>query len=92
FSPSSKPMVHIVKRGESLSVIANKYGTNSKALMAENKLKSTSLAVGQKLRIPSAGKIQVPSKPITIETETITHIVKSGEFLGKIASHYKVKL
>ncbi len=47
FSPSSKPMVHIVKRGESLSVIANKYGTNSKALMAENKLKSTSLAVGQ---------------------------------------------
>ncbi|HCG7383143.1 TPA: N-acetylmuramoyl-L-alanine amidase [Vibrio parahaemolyticus] len=92
FSPSSKPMVHIVKRGESLSVIANKYGTNSKGLMAENKLKSTSLAVGQKLRIPSAGKIQVPSKPITVETETITHTVKSGEFLGKIASHYKVKL
>jgi N-acetylmuramoyl-L-alanine amidase len=92
FSPSSKPMVHIVKRGESLSVIANKYGTSSKAIMAENNLKSSGLGIGQKLIIPSAGNIKVPSKPITVETETITHTVKSGEFLGKIASHYKVKV
>ncbi len=92
FSPSAKPMVHIVKRGESLSVIANKYGLSSKALMSANNLKSTGLAIGQKLNIPSAGTIKVPSKPITVETETITHKVKSGEFLGKIANHYKVKV
>lgn len=92
FSPSSKPMVHIVKGGESLSVIANKYGTSTKALMAENRLKSTGLAVGQQLRIPSVGSINVPSKPITVETETITHTVKSGEFLGKIAGYYKVRV
>ncbi len=90
FSSSSKPIVHIVKSGESLSVIANKYGTNANALMSENNLKSTSLAVGQKLRIPSVSSIKVPSQPITVETETIMHTVKSGEFLGKIASHYKV--
>ncbi|HHF0482689.1 LysM peptidoglycan-binding domain-containing protein [Vibrio diabolicus] len=92
FSPSAKPMVHTVKRGESLSVIANKYGLSSKALMSANNLKSTGLAIGQKLKIPSAGTIKVPSKPITVETETIIHKVKSGEFLGKIASHYKVKV
>ncbi len=92
FSSSVKPMVHMVKSGESLSVIANKYGTSTKALMAENNLKSTGLAVGQKLRIPSVGSIKVPSQPITVETETITHTVKSGEFLGKIANHYKVKI
>lgn len=92
FSSSVKPMVHIVKSGESLSVIASKYGTSTKTLMAENNLKSTSLAVGQKLRIPSVGSIKVPSQPITVETETITHTVKSGEFLGKIANHYKVKI
>ncbi|NMS07760.1 LysM peptidoglycan-binding domain-containing protein, partial [Vibrio parahaemolyticus] len=62
FSPSAKPMVHIVKRGESLSVIANKYGLSSKALMSANNLKSTGLAIGQKLNIPSAGTIKVPSK------------------------------
>ncbi|WP_182011617.1 N-acetylmuramoyl-L-alanine amidase [Vibrio sp. B1FLJ16] len=92
FSSSVKPMVHIVKSGESLSVIANKYGTSTKTLMAENNLKSTGLAVGQKLRIPTVGSIKVPSQPITVETETITHTVKSGEFLGKIANHYKVKI
>ncbi len=92
FSASSKSMVHIVKSGESLSAIANKYGTSTNALMSENNLKSTGLAVGQKLRIPSSGSINVPSQPITVETETITHTVKSGEFLGKIASHYKVQI
>ncbi|NMS24980.1 LysM peptidoglycan-binding domain-containing protein, partial [Vibrio parahaemolyticus] len=35
---------------------------------------------------------KVPMKPITVKTETITHKVKSGEFLGKIANHYKVKV
>ncbi len=92
FSSSAQSLVHIVKSGESLSVIANKYGTSTKALVSENNLKSTGLAVGQKLRIPSVGSIKVPGQPITVETETITHTVKSGEFLGKIASHYKVKI
>lgn len=94
FSSSAKPTVHTVKRGESLSVIAQKYGTSTKAIMSENKLKSSSLAVGQKLKISGMGaaSIAIPNKPNTVETKTITHTVKSGEFLGKIASHYKVKI
>jgi N-acetylmuramoyl-L-alanine amidase len=94
FSSSAKPTVHTVKRGESLSVIAKKYGTSTKAIMSENKLKSSGLAVGQKLKIPGMGaaSIAISNKPNTVETETITHTVKSGEFLGKIASHYKVKI
>ena len=94
FSSSSKSAVHTVKRGESLSVIAQKYGTSTKAIMSANKLKSSGLAVGQKLKIPGSGavSISIPNKPNTVETETITHTVKSGEFLGKIASHYKVKI
>ncbi|KIP70964.1 N-acetylmuramoyl-L-alanine amidase [Vibrio harveyi] len=94
FSSSSKSAVHTVKRGESLSVIAQKYGTSTKAIMSANKLKSSGLAVGQKLKIPGSGAVSVsiPNKPNTVETETITHTVKSGEFLSKIASHYKVKI
>ncbi|CAH1533284.1 N-acetylmuramoyl-L-alanine amidase [Vibrio jasicida] len=94
FSSSSKSAVHTVKRGESLSVIAQKYGTSTKAIMSANKLKSSGLVVGQKLKIPGSGavSISIPNKPNTVETETITHTVKSGEFLGKIASHYKVKI
>ncbi|NOI73418.1 N-acetylmuramoyl-L-alanine amidase [Vibrio owensii] len=94
FSSSAKPSIHTVKRGESLSVIAQKYGTSTKAIMSANKLKSSGLAVGQKLKIPGSGaaSVSIPNKPNTVETETITHRVKSGEFLGKIASHYKVKI
>ncbi|CAE6881640.1 N-acetylmuramoyl-L-alanine amidase [Vibrio sp. B1ASS3] len=94
FSSSAKPSIYTVKRGESLSVIAQKYGTSTKAIMSANKLKSSGLAVGQKLKIPGSGaaSVSIPNKPNTVETETITHTVKSGEFLGKIASHYKVKI
>ena len=51
---------------------------------------SNDLMIGSGVRF--TGTIKVPSKPITVETETIIHKVKSGEFLGKIASHYKVKV
>ncbi|MEZ9956979.1 N-acetylmuramoyl-L-alanine amidase [Vibrio cyclitrophicus ZF170] len=79
---------HKVSRGESLSVIASKYGTSTQALMKLNNLKSSSLAIGQVLKIPSSA--QGLSSSSAVKTKTITHTVKSGEYLGKIASRYKV--
>ncbi|MEZ8638176.1 LysM peptidoglycan-binding domain-containing protein [Vibrio cyclitrophicus] len=79
---------HKVSRGESLSVIASKYGTSTQALMKLNNLKSSSLAIGQVLKIPSSA--QGSSSSSAVKTKTITHTVKSGEYLGKIASRYKV--
>ncbi|NAZ55565.1 LysM peptidoglycan-binding domain-containing protein [Vibrio toranzoniae] len=87
---SSKGSVsqHKVSRGESLSVIASKYGTSTQALMKLNNLKSSSLAIGQVLKIPSSASGSSSSS--AVKTKTITHTVKSGEYLGKIASRYKV--
>ncbi|MCK8079186.1 N-acetylmuramoyl-L-alanine amidase [Vibrio sp. 1CM2L] len=79
---------HKVSRGESLSVIASKYGTSTQTLMKFNNLKSSSLAIGQVLKIP--GRASSSSSSSTVKTKTITHTVKSGEYLGKIASRYKV--
>ncbi|OBT25880.1 N-acetylmuramoyl-L-alanine amidase [Vibrio cyclitrophicus] len=79
---------HKVSRGESLSVIASKYGTSTQALMKLNNLKSSSLAIGQVLKIPSSA--QGSSSSSAVKTKTITHTVKSGEYLGKIASRYRV--
>ncbi|MEZ9374614.1 N-acetylmuramoyl-L-alanine amidase [Vibrio cyclitrophicus] len=79
---------HKVSRGESLSVIASKYGTSTQALMKLNNLKSSSLAIGQVLKIPSSA--QGSSSSSAVKTKTITHTVKSGEYLGKVASRYKV--
>lgn len=81
---------HKVSRGESLSVIASKYGTSTQALMKYNNLKSSSLAIGQVLKIP--GGVSSSSSSSAVKTKTITHTVKSGEYLGKIASRYKVSV
>ena len=43
---------HVVRSGESLSVIANNYGISTQALKRHNKLNSTSIRIGQKLTIP----------------------------------------
>ncbi|WP_019350576.1 N-acetylmuramoyl-L-alanine amidase [Vibrio splendidus] len=81
---------HKVSRGESLSVIASKYGTSTQTLMKFNNLKSSSLAIGQVLKIPSSASGLSSSS--AVKTKTITHTVKSGEYLGKIASRYKVSV
>ena len=81
---------HKVSRGESLSVIASKYGTSTQALMKYNNLKSSSLAIGQVLKIP--GGASSSSSSSAVKTKIITHTVKSGEYLGKIASRYKVSV
>lgn len=48
----TKTIVYTVKRGDTLSAIAAKYGTTVKAIAAENGIKNVNLIyVGQKLRI-----------------------------------------
>ncbi|RTZ13637.1 LysM peptidoglycan-binding domain-containing protein [Vibrio aquaticus] len=93
FANRGKSIKHKVSRGESLSVIAKKYGTSTKSIMQANKLKSSSLAIGQVLTIPGAsGSVSIPTIKNPVETETITHVVQRGEYLGKIASKYKVSV
>ncbi|MGN2672121.1 LysM peptidoglycan-binding domain-containing protein [Aliivibrio fischeri] len=89
---------HKVRSGESLSLIAKKYGTTMAKIKNENNLKSTSLKIGQVLVIPSNKSVYVAPKNTASSVNTsssqartiITHKVRSGEYLGKIASKYKV--
>lgn len=93
FANRGKTIKHKVSRGESLSVIAKKYGTSTKAIIQTNKLKSSSLAIGQVLTIPGTSKpVSVPKVSNPIETKTLTHVVQRGEYLGKIAAKYKVSV
>ena len=66
----------MVRRGESLSVIAQRYGKTTSELKAYNQLHSTSLQVGQKIKIP------ITAKRFT------KHKVRSGESLSVIAQRY----
>ncbi|PKG40837.1 hypothetical protein CXF74_01105 [Psychromonas sp. Urea-02u-13] len=50
---ASKLTTHKVRSGESLSVIAKRYGTTASQIKSMNKLRSSSLAIGQLLTIPT---------------------------------------
>ena len=54
---SGRPAQIVVKSGESLSVIAKRYGMNPKQFMEWTGLKKSSLTAGQKINLPTA---QVP--------------------------------
>ncbi len=84
--------VHVVKKGETLSKIAQKYHVGVKQLRSWNNLKSDNLKIGQKLIVYSSGAPMAQAgnaKPVERSTTQTTHVVKSGETLGKIAQKYK---
>lgn len=47
---------HKIKRGETLSALAKKYGTNTRSLMKINRLKTTKLKIGQIIRVKVKAK------------------------------------
>lgn len=69
--------VHTVRRGETLSVVASRYGTSVSALARMNRLSDPNFIVaGQGLRIPQD------------LSAVATHSVSAGETLSSIASRY----
>lgn len=50
---SSQPIVHTVKRGDTLSEIADKYGASISKIKAANKLRTGVIQLGQLLKIPN---------------------------------------
>ena len=95
---------YMVKRGESLSKIANQFDTSVRAIKAANGLSSDLIRVGDKLVVPvsssstgtSSAMTAAPSDSISSSSTAPsfsasgarTHTVKSGEYPGKIASQY----
>lgn len=71
-------IIHVVRKGETVSAIAKRYGSSASQVAAANELPDANqLAVGQALVIPVAAR---------------QHTVRSGETLWQIAQRYGVSL
>lgn len=77
---------YVVKAGDTLYSIANRFNVTVDELKRANNLTSNALTIGQKLIIP-AEEEQAPST-----SDYINYIVKSGDSLYKIANQYGVSV
>jgi len=78
---------YVVRSGETLFSIANRYGSSVDELVRLNDLvDADGIQAGQKLKIPGESSPDVP--PVT--PEEIVHLVQSGETLRSIALRYDV--
>jgi LysM repeat protein len=89
-SPPSSPeegyIWHTVQRGETLSSIAQRYGTTSQAIAKANGIVNPNqIYAGQKLKIPTGGGSTGGTAGCRIR-----HTVKSGEWVWQIAREYGV--
>lgn len=95
YSVKTTSNVYTVKRGDTLSGIANSHHISVSNLKSWNNLKSNVIYVGQKLKVSSQkaaaaskNKVQTMSVPAKKTTASGSYIVKSGDSLGLIAVKY----
>ncbi len=100
-APLAASSVHIVARGETLNMIARRYGVTLSALLAANNLSDPNrLLVGQRLVIPGAAgapaataeppAVAPTAAPSSSAEQVRTHVVKRGEGLARIAAQYGI--
>jgi membrane-bound lytic murein transglycosylase D len=78
-----------VKRGDTLSHIAQRYGTSVASLKKLNKLRSNRIRVRQQLLIPSAASAQAIASSQAYAAEgPLIHKVRAGDSLWTIARRY----
>ncbi len=94
---------YTVQAGDSLSIIAKRYGISLSQLARMNNLSPFRwLYTGQVLRVPApeqpappapAPEVQPAPPPAEVQpyrTEVITHLVQQGEYLSQIADRYQI--
>ncbi len=87
--------VYTVRQGDTLSAIATNYKVSVESLMSINNLKSSSLSIGQKIRLyddktiantVSKAKTTITINANTPKSGTVAYIVQKGDTIGKIAT------
>ena len=81
-----RPSTHVVKSGDSLWIIAKRYGTTTKKIQDLNSLPTTYLHIGQVLKIPGSKYEKQAGEDLKI------YLVKRGDSPFEIAQLYKMPI
>ena len=80
---------YTVQSGDTLSGIANKFGTNYESLASLNNISNPNrIYVGQVLKLSANSTTSTPDHQVTNNTPTGSYTVKAGDSLSAIATHY----
>lgn len=90
---TQRALQHRVAKGDTLQLIAKRYGTDTRQLMQLNRLKSSKLKVGMQLTIRPAAKATVKAQRADDQNEaTDRYVVRKGDTLSSIARKFDVGL
>jgi len=91
---SSHADPHVVRKGESLGLIAKRYGCSIGDIKSQNAIRGDKIRIGQKLELPETcakpAESEAPKK--AEKPKRLTHEVLDGETLEEIALRYGMPL
>lgn len=88
-APAGSYDYHKVRSGETLGVIASRYGMSVRQLQQINGLNSTRIYVGQRLKVKQGSGTQVTTNTPAAATKSY-YRVRSGDTFGKIAQRHRL--
>lgn len=88
-SQTTSRAIYTVRRGDTLSGIAKRYGTSVASLRTHNGLRNYMLQPGQRLRIPGVGGYETTASAPQVTNQ---HTIRRGDTLSGIATRYGISL
>src|SRR3990170_244812 len=83
---------YVVKKGDTLSMIASKYRVSVRELKSVNDMRDDKVKVGMRLIIPNSNLSKNVESKTPVISDNNNYVVKKGDTLSMIASKYRVSV